>query len=68
MLLSGCQCMLCVVHTVHFLSCTGVLNEKIAAIVRRQVTQDDVPLLQESSSVQTVFTWSWLTYCADEVA
>ena len=37
-----------------FPSCTGVLNEKIAAIVRRQVTQDDVPW-QDASSVQAVF-------------
>ena len=42
-----------------FPSCTGVLNEKIAAIVRRQVTQDDVPWLQDASSVQAVFKqWS----------
>ena len=44
-----------------FPSCTGVLNEKIAAIVRRQVTQDDLGCRMQavfkqcSSSVQAVF-------------
>ena len=52
-------------HCAAFPSCTGVLNEKIAAIVQRQVTQDDVPLLFR---IHMDCTWSWLTYCTDEVA